>query len=100
MFIFGLCESKGKKCTSINLSMVAFHSFSIYAGACSEKVSDADHAVKLLEGDLLEQAAGEDWRPGEWEGLGGPNAKLGLAEENEESQGECTVPLMFLRHQE
>ncbi|KAK3780664.1 hypothetical protein RRG08_028112 [Elysia crispata] len=55
-------------------------------GACSEKVSDADHAVKLLEGDLLEQAAGEDWRPGEWEGLGGSNAKLGLAEENEESQ--------------
>ena len=60
-------------------------------GGCSEKVSDADQAVKLLEGDILEKAAGEDWRSGEWEGLGGPSAKLGLAEENENSQGEYTT---------
>ncbi|RUS83643.1 hypothetical protein EGW08_008611, partial [Elysia chlorotica] len=61
--------------------------------ASSEKVADADQALKLLEGDVLEQAAGEDWRSGEWEGLGGPNAKLGLAEENEDSQEASDVCL-------
>ena len=48
---------------------IAYHLATLIDGA-KAGISDVDLAVKALDEEVVRDAAGEDWRSGEWEGLG------------------------------